>query len=303
MTNVSKTTPHPAIKQIIVLGHSGFVGRRVKELLEERYPGLKVTGITTRDIDLTVLGAGERLGELFDAETALIMCSGIKSNYGTNLENYVKNVAMAENVCRALAQRTVYRLLFLSSIAVYGVDRNDVNITERTEITPDTYYGLSKFVSESLLQLQCAPSGPSGLIVLRIPSVYGPHERIIAPTPSGFLTTCRSGGEVMLWGDGSELREFLFIDDLVGVIDLLLQTSFTGVLNVSSGIPVSYQQAMNVISGLLTTDVVIHRRERTKPKVDKVYDTSLLRSLIPQFRYTSLDEGLRLIQQTSPRRL
>jgi UDP-glucose 4-epimerase len=285
----------PDIKRILILGHSGFVGQRLKEYFQTRYPAIDIVGISSREIDLTQPQKSMTLSEYFDLDTAVIMCSGIKSNYGTNLETYAKNVAMVQNVCRVLAKYPVRKFVFFSSIAVYGVDKHDVNITEQTEIIPDTHYGLSKYDSEKLLSLEFKQLKQSSLIILRTPTIYGPNEKIIASTPSGFLTTYLRGGQVTLWGDGSDLREFLFIEDLIRIIDFLLQGGFSGVLNVSSGCVHSYREAVDIIAHLLDKELTVNYRERTKPKVDKVYNTSFLKSLLPQFSFTPLEKGLQHI--------
>ncbi len=297
-----ENTSLPDIKRLVVLGHSGYVGQRVKSYFQDRYRTIDIVGISSRDIDLTQMDQSMRLSEYFDFNTAVIMCSGIKSNYGTNLETYAKNVAMAQNVCRVLAKCPVRKFIFLSSIAVYGVDKHNVNITEQTEITPDTHYGLAKYNSEILLSLEFARLKQSSLIILRPSTIYGPNEKIIAATPSGFLTTYLDGGQVTLWGDGSELREFLFIEDLIRIMDFLFQSSFTGVLNVGSGCGHSYQEALEIISRLLDKKLTVnHHEQRSKPKIDKIYNIELLRSLIPQFYFTPLDKGLQNILESIKR--
>ncbi len=283
----------PSVRRLVILGHTGFVGRRLHEYFAQQYPGLEVVGLSSREVDLTQAETAARLAEYFDADTAVIMCSGIKSNYGSNLETYGRNLAMAQNVCSVLSKHPVRRFVFFSSIAVYGVDKHDSAITEETPVELDTHYGLAKYHSEGLLSLEFERMQASSLAIIRTPTIYGPNEKIIAPTPSGFLTTYLDGGEVSVWGDGSELREFLFIEDLVRVLDRLVAGNFSGVLNVSAGQGRSYQEALDIIAGLLNRELVVHRKERSKPKVDKVYDTALLKRLFPDLRFTPLEEGLR----------
>lgn len=292
----------PGIRRLVILGHSGFVGRRLQEHFGQRYPGLEVVGVSSREIDLTQAEQAARLAEYLDADTVVIMCSGIKSNYGSNLESYGRNLAMAQNVCSVLSKKPVLRFVFFSSIAVYGVDKHDVDITELTPVVPDTHYGLAKYHSEGLFALEFERIKQSSLVILRTPTMYGPNEKIIAPTPSGFLTTYLDGGQVSVWGDGAELREFLFIDDLVSVMDRILQGSFAGVLNVSGGHGRTYQDALDIISRLLGRELPVTRRERTKPKVDKVYNTALLQRLLPGFRFTPLEEGLQQMMANRSRR-
>ena len=289
------------VKRIIILGHTGFAGSSIKPFLEKSYPGIEVVGLSSRDVDLSSPEGIGKLEQHLGMDAAVIMCSGIKSNYGDNIDTYSKNVAMAESVCRALAARPVRRLIFFSSIAVYGVFKNDTSITESTETMPDTYYGLSKLDSERLLTLTFSKLPQSSLVILRTPTIYGPGERIIAPTPSGFLTAALDGAPVTIWGDGSELREFLYIDDLTAAVAMLVRSEFSGVLNLSSGKARPYADALGIISGLLAKAgrrlEVIHK-ERTKEKVSKAYDSGLARKTLPTLKMTTLEEGLEKIMKS-----
>lgn len=280
-----------------MLGNSGFVGQRLERYFRQRYPSLAIVGLGSADIDLVDTRQAGALSRHFDAGTTVIMCAGIKSNFGSNLDTYVKNVAMASTVCRAVKSNPPARLIFFSSIAVYGVDVDNASIHEDTPVAPDTHYGLSKYDSEVLLTLEFSRHPESALIVLRMPTMYGPGERIVAATPSGFLTTYLSGSTVTLFGDGSERREFLYVDDVVGLVDFLAQSSFRGVLNPGTGRAVSYRDALDCISRILGHPLTIDHRDRTKPKVDKVYNIEKLRALLPTFRSTSLEQGLRRIAE------
>ena len=283
------------MNKFVILGHTGFVGLRLKEYLEAKHPQAKVTGISSKDIDLTNKENSRQLSNYLDMNTCVIMCSGVKSNYGNNLDTYIKNVQMVENVCRVLAEHPVKRLMFFSSIAVYGVDKHNLNITENTMVVPDTHYGLSKYDSERLLKLEFARLKNSSLALLRTSTIYGPNEKIVAPTPSGFLTTYLDGGEVTLWGDGTDLREFLFIEDLVRIVDLLIFNAFSGVINLGGGAGRSYMEAIHIIENILGKKLGVHHKARNKNQVDKLYDLALFRSLFPQFVFTPLEDGLRFM--------
>lgn len=285
------------IKRILILGHSGFVGNRLMEFFKKKYPDLEIVGKSSREIDMVNIEETLMLENYFTLNTIVIMCSGIKSTYGNDLDTYAKNVKMAENICRVLSKHPVKRFIFFSSIAVYGVDTHNTSISEKTEVHLDTYYGLSKFVSERLLSLEFLKLKESSLIILRTPTIYGPNEKIIAPTPSGFLMTCLEGREVTLWGDGSELREFIFIEDLARIMDLLFFSNFKGIINVSSGKAVSYKESLEIISKLLGKKLNIRSRERTKDKADKIYDISLFKSLFQNFSFTPLEKGLQAIYE------
>ncbi|MFH1409714.1 MAG: NAD-dependent epimerase/dehydratase family protein [Nanoarchaeota archaeon] len=286
---------HPTMKKVVILGHTGFVGHRIKAYFEEKHPELKTIGISSKEIDLTDAEQCSRLKEYFDMGTHVIMCSGIKSNYGNDLDAYDKNVRMVVNICKVFSQNPVKRFMFFSSIAVYGVDVDNTHIQEKNSLEPDTYYGLSKFDSERLLSFEFSKLKDSSLVILRPSIIYGSGETIIASTPSGFLIKYLEGGEVTLWGDGSELREFLFVDDIVKIVGLLSFSDFKGVINIGGDKPHSYAESLEMIEKLLDKKLTIHHKPRSKDKANKAYDDSVLKTLFPQFKFTPLEEGLRCI--------
>src|SRR5256885_1807933 len=94
-------------------------------------------------------------------------------------------------------------------------------------------------VGRSVTELDLTKPATS-LLILRPALVYGPEEPGYYYGPSGFLQKARAGAPITLWGDGSELREFLFIDDVVDVTTRLLCGGACGVLNVVSGASYTY---------------------------------------------------------------
>ena len=281
--------------KLVILGHTGFVGGRLYKYFSNKGIFSSVVGISSRNIDLEAPGNFLELSKKLDAETTVIMCSGIKSNFGNNVENYISNVRMVENVVKAIQLSPVKRFVFLSSIAVYGVYCDNGSISEDSKLVPDTYYGLSKQVSENLLKLAFKDEDSTKLVLLRIPTIYGPNEKIRVETPSGFMVTYMLNEQVTLYGDGSEKREFLFIDDLENMLYGLCFNNHFGPLNPSNGHGESYIDALNVVSDILKSDIKINFTERTMSKIDKVYDGALYQSIFPDFRFTSLKDGLKIV--------
>lgn len=282
----------PNLKRIVILGATGFFGNRLNAFLSKTLPTTETIGLGSQDIDLTKEESSKALASHFDQSTAVVMCSGIKSNYGNDQSTCIANIKMADTLCEALATQPVRKVIFFSSIAVYGVDANNTAITESTEPILDTHYGLSKFTSERLIDLAVEKIKDCDAIHVRTPTIIGAHEKIRAATPSGFLTTYLSGDEVTLWGDGSDRREFIFADDLCKLIERLLNSNFSGIINTSSGEGLTYRDSLDAIEQLLGKSLIVHSRERTKEKVDKVYSIERLRTLFPDFQFTPLKEAL-----------
>ena len=199
---------------------------------------------------------------------------------------------MAENVASVLKTNPVKKFIFFSSVAIYGVNINNPTITEATPPYPDTYYSLSKYVSERLLNIASNHCGNVELIHFRTPTIYGPGEDVIAHTPSGFLQTYRAGSDITLWGDGSDRREFIFVDDILFLLEQLLSCPYSGVFNIGTGIGHSYREALDVVGEVLNQELLVHTKQRTKPKIDKIVNPVQLKSLFPDFYFTSLFDGI-----------
>ena len=106
------------IKRIVILGHNGFVGSHLFSHLNKKYSGptnIEIIGLSSKDVDLTDTSDCMKLKDYFDLDTVVVMCSGVKCNYGNSIDNYGKNVRMAENLCKVLEKHPVKRFIFFSS--------------------------------------------------------------------------------------------------------------------------------------------------------------------------------------------
>ena len=273
---------------IIILGSSGFIGQHIVGCC--RAGGIDVS---LPDLDLCDAEQTKQLIPLFTPEAAVIMCAGIKRQWGDTLEIFRRNMAMAENVCALLEQHPVSRFLYMSSAAVYGEDVHNTSISEQTPLRLGTYYAISKYAAESLLAKACSLHPRTGLVLLRPPLVYGKGDTSKGYGPAGFLDSLLNDREITLWGDGSELREFLFAGDLARLVCDLAASNFCGVINPVSGAARSFREILEILAQLTGKTPRIATRARTKEKVDTVFNPALVRRLFPGFRFHLLVEGLR----------
>lgn len=283
MTNWSK---------IVLLGHTGFIGSRLAARFRQAYPGLPVEGRSFPAFDLAAPGASAELESLFDERALVVFLSGIKRQFGDDLDTFNKNVQMALSVCRALKARAVARLIFFSSAAVYGEDIHNTAITEDAPICPTSFYGMAKFVSERMLWKTVTDSGRGSLAIIRPPTVYGPGDPGKTYGPSGFVQAAVKGEPITLWGDGEELRDFVYLDDVVEAVFQLAGHSFAGVLNLATGKSVTFRQMLDILSARLGRPLEIKSRPRSKSKVDNVFVNDRLRAVLPGLRFTSMEEGI-----------
>jgi len=280
--------------RIVLLGDTGYIGSRVAAAFKVAAPGVPIVGRSVPSLDLTAPDAESALQAILDGDCALVICSAIKKQLGDTLEIFRQNLAIVSSVCRALESCPVRRVIFFSSAAVYGEDVQHGVIDESTAVQPTSLYGIGKFTAERLLARTAAQQRLS-LLMLRPALVYGPREPAYYYGPSGFLRNTLAGAPITLWGDGEELREFLFIDDIVALTTQLTFGDTTGVLNIISGTSYTYAQALATVRTVTGTQPEVTSRPRTKDKVDHRFDPGRLVQACPGFTFTSLDDGLRRV--------
>ncbi len=280
------------IKRIIILGETGFLGSRLGQHFRQQFPDKEIIGYSSFTIDLTKPEEVSKLCDVFDLTSAVVMCSMIKKQAGDNLETFSRNLAMTVNVSRVLEKNPVRRFVYLSSAAVYGEDVENICITEETGVQATSYYGLAKYASECLLRKMIAGQPQSSLLILRPPTIYGPGDRGSSYGPTGFIKKAIAQEPIVLWGDGMEQREFIFIDDFLVAASRLLFHEFEGVVNVVSGKSYTFQDVLTIIPGFGLHILEINSRERTKNKVDHGFSNAKLKKLLPDMHFTPLQEGV-----------
>lgn len=142
----------------------------------------------------------------------------------------------------------VSRLVFLSSGGtVYG-DAKTIPIPEEHERNPVSSYGIVKVAIENYIAMFSSQYGLKSL-VLRVSNPYGPRQghlgvQGVIPT---FFQRIITGDEIRIWGDGSSVRDYLYISDLASFIVQGITKGLAGVYNVGSGQGASLRDVLSLI--------------------------------------------------------
>lgn len=284
------------LDRVVLLGHSGFLGQWFTRVLERTRPDVPVHGFSSATLDLTRLepGAVRTVAGLLGPRTGVVVLSGVKRHAtGDSRELFLRNTAIIDGVCRLLEGREVGRVVYFSSAAIYGEDVERGIIDDSTPPQCRSHYGLAKLTGEFLLEKALAGQSQTRLGILRPPTVYGPGDLTPTYGPGSFLRDARETGAVTLWGDGAELRDFVYAEDVARFGVRYLFSDHCGPLNLASGHSVSFRQALDAVEAVLGLPVVRRSRPRSKDSIDLRFDPSALRRFAPDFMFTSLVEGLR----------
>ncbi len=282
------------LDRIIILGHKGFIGKQMERHLRQILPGIEIIGKNLPEVDLTQKDNVMTMAELFDSRTAVILLAAKKRQFGDTLDAFNQNLQIATNVSSLVQQRPVGRFVFFSSSAVYGEDVHNTGIIEETPVYPTSYYGLAKFTSERLFW-KVLQQRQDSLVIVRPPTIYGPGDQGETYGPVKFANAMVKNEVVTLWGDGSERREFIYIDDIVEIIQRLLFSSFHGVVNIASATSYSFRDVIDVLESVSGRKLFLTSRPRSKARVDNAFLNDRLLEIIGPYSFTSLSEGIKSV--------
>jgi UDP-glucose 4-epimerase len=222
------------IKTIVVTGCAGYIGSRFVEIFHNRFPHVRIIGIDdlstgTREKVLSCV----KLYTFSITETALVQKIFIEEKpelvfhfaamprvqycQEHPTETYETNVLGSSIIFEAAAIAGVRRVIFSSSAAVYG-NAISFPVCEDTSLPqPISFYGLQKYAVEQIATLMCAHRNID-IACLRYFNVYGPGQNgssSYATVIARWLDALQSGKEIAIDGDGTQTRDFVYVDDVV----------------------------------------------------------------------------------------
>ncbi len=159
------------------------------------------------------------------------------------------NVVMTAQLLDACVRQKVQKVIFISSGGtVYGTV-SDCPIREDAPTDPISSYGLQKVTIEKLLSLYRHMYGLDYRVV-RLANPYGPYQRPngVLGAVTTFTYKALQGEEITLYGDGSVVRDFIYIDDAVrGIENIAAAESQHQVFNLGSGQGTSIRQVLEAV--------------------------------------------------------
>jgi UDP-glucose 4-epimerase len=180
-----------------------------------------------------------------------LACTTVPSTSNDDLiydvhSNLIDTIQLLE----ACVEFGVRKVVFASSVAVYGLP-NALPIAEDHPTNPISSYGVAKLAIEKYLELFRYLYGLDYL-ALRISNPYGPYQNPMSQqgVVGMFLHRVYNGEPLTVWGDGSALRDYLYISDLVEALERAAEAeSQERVLNVGSGRGTSLNELLQLIAG------------------------------------------------------
>jgi UDP-glucose 4-epimerase len=181
--------------------------------------------------------------------------ASVQASVDDPVSTHQSNFVGTLNVCEAMREQGVQRIVFASSAAVYGNNGEGTAIDEDTPKAPLTPYAVDKLASEYYLDFYRRQHGLTPAI-FRFFNIFGPRQDPSSPYSgviSIFTERAEQGLPITVFGDGEQTRDFVYVADLVEVLlqALELPEVAVGATNLGLGQATTLTQLLAEIAALL----------------------------------------------------
>ena len=205
------------------------------------------------------------------------------------------NVLLSSHLFDASVQYGVKKIVFISSGGtVYGKEAA-CPLPENTPTNPITSYGVQKITIEKLLYLYNYMYGLDYRII-RLSNPYGPYQRPngVLGAVTTFTYKALKGDEVQVYGDGSVVRDFIYIDDAVrGILNIVNGENKHHTFNLGCGYGTSISEVLKAIESALGIKMnVVYKNGRAVDVPVNYLDISRYEKYYGKLNPLSLEEGI-----------
>lgn len=305
------------MKRILVNGAGGFIGGHLVKRLKAE--GFWVRGVDLKRHEFAESMADEfQVGDLRDQAVAAEAVSGIDEVYqlaadmggagyiftGEHDACVMHNSATINlNTLEYGRKAGVKRFFYSSSACAYPeynqTDPDNPKCSEDSAYpaAPDSEYGWEKLFSERLYLAYMRNYGIE-VRVARFHNIFGPEGTWCGGREKAPAALCRKvaeaseGGEIEIWGDGRQTRSFLYIDECLDGIRRLMESEFTGPVNIGSEEMVTINQLAETIMNVASKRVSVRHIAGPLGVRGRNSDNRLIRERLGWAPSRPLREGL-----------
>ena len=274
--------PQPARpKKVVVVGAGGFIGGSVARALMN--DGVNTVPISRREIDFLETSSAVKFQSVVKGADALVVA--LAEAPCKNSSVLVCNIQMLDPIAAVIGEMDNLHVVYISSDAVYA-DSSSV-LSEDSCCTPTTIHGVMHLAREIMLGLAVK----SPLAIVRPTMVFGDDDRHNGYGPNRFKREAVSNETIRLFGEGEELRDHIWVNDVTAIITGILYKRSAGVVNAVTGEVNSFREIASMIVNNLHSASTIEASERTVPIPHngyRAFDNSLLREAFPEITLTTL---------------
>lgn len=295
--------------KVIVTGGAGFIGSNLaRELvykghdvlvIDNLYSGNKKFVPSQAEFRMVDIRNKQDIEDIFtEFKPEVVFHQAAQSQVSTSMINpkldLTVNLCGLLNILDASVSCGVRKLIMPSSAAVYGESKFDV-LDESTPLNnPESFYGLTKATTEKYLELYKRHFGLD-YICFRYSNVYGPRQgdSSEAGVISIFVKLALENKIAKIYGTGEQLRDYIYVDDVVNVNMLVMNSDLSGVYNLSTGHGTSVNDIYQLINKYIRLDVEYADPRPGDPMKSILDPSKLALDLRTTLTTTPIDKGIK----------
>lgn len=297
----------------LVIGGNGFIGSHLVDELVEKGHDVRVVDRSLLTYSNPISKVDYRICDFADQLAVADALEGIEVvfhllsttvPFTSNLDpagDINSNLVGTVRLLEAMNKKRIKRIVFLSSGGtVYGFPKKSP-ISETHPLNPICSYGVVKVAIEKYLFMYQELYGLVP-VILRPSNPYGERQ-----THSGvqgvigtFMNKITNGQAIEVWGDGTVIRDFVYVKDLVRLCRIVSETNETGIFNAGTGVGHSIIDVINLLSAILNYDVTVQYKDAKKYDVkSSVLNISQAAKRFGWKPKTDLESGLKIVYKWS----
>lgn len=250
-------------KKILITGGLGFIGSNLSKRLEDCGAVVDIFDRNQGDDILDVKNLKTVIKKKYDAIYHLAAFSGNQQSNKNRLKCFQTNAIATINLFDLVVKYCPETKIILSNSRLeYGKPKY-LPVDENHSTIPLSAYGLSKLVTTQMA-IVYSKTKKLNFTVFRTSNVYGPHEKqkfegynLI----NYFINQARKNKELVIFGDGNQLRDYIYIDDLTNAFSLALnQKADNKIYNLGYGTGISLKQMAQLILKLVGKGKIMFKK-------------------------------------------
>lgn len=295
--------------KILITGGNGFIGSHLVKAFLEAGHIVHVISRNTIITDKPKTGLicftgeyddGNLLGKAFkDVDVVFHLAyTTVPENSTLNpVMDVETNVIPSLNLLRICSENKIKKIFFISSGGVVYGNKSVFPIKETDKTNPLSSYGISKWMIENQIKLLSKKLNLD-YCIFRVSNAYGSgqHSRKNQGVINIWMEKIMSNEPIQIMGDGSVVRDYIHIDDIVSAVRKSLETNLCGVYNLGTGIGTSLNEIVILLEKTCGKKAVIQYSEGRRFDVEKnILDCSELKKTVGWEPKVKLLEGIKNI--------
>ncbi len=281
-------------ERVVVIGAGGFVGGAIMKKLADH--GIATLGLGRSDVDLMSEDAGTVLAGFLQPTDSVVTVSAIAPC--KNIRMLKDNLAIIDALAQALVKSPVSHVLNIGSDAIYADSMEP--LSEQSCAAPGSAHGIMHLTREIML---AEDAGDAPFATLRPTLIYGADDPHNGYGPNRFRRLASDGQEIVLFGEGEERRDHVWVEDVAELTVRMLTHRSKGTLNAATGTVISFRDAAELVTSHFENAPAIKGSPRVGAMPHNGYrpfDPAGTLAAFPDFSYTQPADGFAAVHgQTS----